>query len=239
MPIEIVLTCEHAGNEVPSPFVPLFRQAPEILDTHRGYDIGAYELTNIFAGVLKKEPHIHKVTRLLVDLNRSLDNPTAFSEYSGALDEEEKEEVVSRYYLPHRQKVEKVISGLVDKDITVLHLAIHTFTPEMDGITRDADIGLLFDPARPREKEFCEEWRRRINRECPELHVRMNYPYKGTMDGFTTYLRGELPEEQYWGIELEVNQKFVESGTGPLSWKELGETIAAGFAEAKKFADGA
>jgi hypothetical protein len=42
--------------------------------------------------------------------------------------------------------------------------------------------------------------------------VKMNQPYKGTDDGFTTYLRKKFDPEHYAGIELEVNQKYFFEG---------------------------
>ena len=33
----------------------------------------------------------------------------------------------------------------------MIHLSSHSFTPELDGKVRKADIGLIYDPARQRE----------------------------------------------------------------------------------------
>lgn len=49
----------------------------------------------------------------------------------------------------------------------------------------------------------------------------MNYPYLGKADGFTTSLREEF-QEQYIGLELELNQKlFAKVGHG----KYLGRAL--------------
>jgi predicted N-formylglutamate amidohydrolase len=91
----------------------------------------------------------------------------------------------------------------------VVHVSVHSFTPELDGDVRNADIGLLYDPKRKHEKAFCERWRTELLRRAPGLRVRMNYPYTGTSDGFTTALRRIFPKG-YCGIELEVNQRFAK-----------------------------
>ena len=44
--------------------------------------------------------------------------------------------------------------------------------------------------------------------------MRRNYPYIGKSDGVTQVMRRRYPPERYVGIELEVNQQFVERG-GP------------------------
>ena len=53
----------------------------------------------------------------------------------------------------------------------------------------------------------------------PELKIRFNYPYLGKADGFTTYLRKIFPEN-YIGIELEVNQKFVNNNKMKSAFKQ-------------------
>jgi hypothetical protein len=69
-------------------------------------------------------------------------------------------------------------------------------------------VGLLYDPRRPAEAEFCAAWQREIKSADARLTVRRNYPYRGYADGLTTYLRKRYPDPAYAGIELEVNQKY-------------------------------
>jgi hypothetical protein len=37
----------------------------------------------------------------------------------------------------------------------------------------------------------------------------MNYPYRGTSDGFTAALRKRYAEDSYLGLEIEVNQALL------------------------------
>jgi predicted N-formylglutamate amidohydrolase len=89
----------------------------------------------------------------------------------------------------------------------VLHISVHTFTPVLHGVTRNADIGLLYDPSRKSEKQFAELWGAKLS---ALGRVRNNYPYKGTNDGHTTALRRIFKQEVYLGIELEVNQTMTK-----------------------------
>lgn len=91
----------------------------------------------------------------------------------------------------------------------MFHLSVHSFTPTLDGQTRNADAGLLYDPGRPRERECCTAWQRAMRTADPRLRVRRNYPYRGVSDGLTTHLRRVFPPEDYLGIELELNQAIV------------------------------
>ncbi|MDZ7771349.1 MAG: N-formylglutamate amidohydrolase [Balneolaceae bacterium] len=231
MEAQLVLTCEHAGNRVPERYTDVFRNDAPVLETHRGYDIGALELTQAIAEACEVEPHLHTVTRLLVDLNRSLHNPTAFSEYVRDFEQEDRSELVRRYYHPHRNRVEEIIRSLLARGEQVLHLSVHTFTPVMRGEERQADAGLLFDPSRALEKDFCRAWKASILRKRPELRVRYNYPYRGTMDGFSTALRRRYGPAEYMGVELEVNQKFPQQGD-PAGWKKLREDMGQSLKEA-------
>ena len=43
----------------------------------------------------------------------------------------------------------------------------------------------------------------------PRWTTRRNYPYRGTGDGLTRYLRSRFDDASYCGIELEINQKHV------------------------------
>lgn len=227
---KLIISCEHAGNRVPEQYRPLFSGREEVLGTHRGYDKGASELTHRIGRELGEEVYLHDVSRLLVDLNRSLHNPAAFSEFVNQLGREERTSLVKNYYLPHRERVEKKVSDLIGLRDAVLHISVHTFTPVMDGVVRNADVGFLYDPQRGSEKEFCWQWRRAMYDRLPELKYRMNYPYRGTMDGFSTYLKKKYSEANYWGVELEVNQKFVESADNEY-WQHIQQQIAGSLKE--------
>lgn len=228
MRTQLVLSCEHAGNRVPERYAGVFKRHDPVLNTHRGYDIGALDLAQTFGEVCDVRPHLHEITRLLVDLNRSLNSPSLFSEYIEDFEEADRKELVRRYYHPHRNRVEKAVRDYISEGKKVVHLSVHTFTPVMDGVRRKADVGLLFDPSRKEEKLFCRDWKKAIRRILPDLSVSYNYPYKGTMDGFSTYLRDRFSDSVYLGLEMEVNQKFPRHMEKE-KWNELQEQLAQSF----------
>ena len=91
----------------------------------------------------------------------------------------------------------------------VAHVAVHSFTPVLKGVVRETDIGLLYDPRRSIETDFCNLWKKNIGKLNGTLRVRMNYPFKGYNDGLTTGMRKNFNNNEYIGIELEINQKFL------------------------------
>ncbi len=228
MGAQLIITCEHAGNEVPEEFQHLFEGNPEILETHRGIDIGALELTNTISAMLEKEPYLNTVTRLLVDLNRSTQSPTLFSEFTREQPLHVREKIFKNYYQPHRKKIEEKINQVIANGEQAIHVGIHTFTPIWKNEEREVDVGFLFDPRSKVEQHFCYLWRHELSKRSSELRLKKNEPYRGTMDGFTTYLRRQFSGNNYLGSEIEVNQRFTEPSLEE-EWqqlqKEIGESL--------------
>lgn len=222
---KLILSCEHAGNRVPEEYRHLFENHKEVLESHRGVDIGARDLALVMSSILGTDAHLHEVTRLLIDLNRSLHNPSAFSEFVPRDNGADREEIIDKYYLPYRNKIENEVEQAIVRGEPVLHVSVHTFTPRLEGIERNADIGFLYDPQHFSEKALCWAWRRQLQKMLPDLKFRMNYPYRGTLDGFSTSLKKNFTEENYWGIELEVNQKFSQEEDQE-RWEHIQHQIA-------------
>ncbi len=142
-----LVTCEHAGNTIPGRYRKYFDGSDTLLKSHRGWDIGALGAAKALARALGCPLYFTSVSRLLVDCNRSLSNRNLFGEAVRHLSVAEKEELLACHYHPYRNSIEEEIGKLVTPGKAVLHLAIHSFTPELNGAVRNADIGLLYDPA--------------------------------------------------------------------------------------------
>ncbi|MGE3107179.1 MAG: N-formylglutamate amidohydrolase [Phycisphaerales bacterium] len=207
----LILTCEHAGPRVPRQYAWLFQGTARVLTTHRGYDPGALWLAERLARELPDAGALlrTRVSRLLVEVNRSPHHPRLFSEFSRRLTPDQKQRVLRRYYLPHRDAVRARVARAAAEGATAIHVGVHSFTPVLDGVRREADIGLLYDPSRRRERELAVHWCEIIRSLEPGLRVRRNYPYRGASDGLTTSLRQEFPASRYVGIELEVNSGLL------------------------------
>jgi len=68
----LLVTCEHGGNHVPPRYRRLFRDLQGPLKTHRGYDLGVLVMAREMSESFEAPLVASTVTRLLVDLNRSL-----------------------------------------------------------------------------------------------------------------------------------------------------------------------
>ncbi len=205
----IVITCEHGGNRIPVPYRDMFRGQQRKLESHRGYDPGALVMGRALAAAFAAPLVVSTVSRLLVDLNRSVGHPRLHCEAVRKAPAEVRQRILEHYYQPYRTQAERLVRLAVADDGFVIHVSSHSFTPELDGKVRNADIGLLYDPARQREGDLCERWKASLKICAPEITVRRNYPYAGKGDGLTAWFRRHLPPDAYVGIELEVNQKHV------------------------------
>jgi predicted N-formylglutamate amidohydrolase len=208
----LVVTAEHGGNRVPRPYRDLFRDAGPLLGSHRGWDPGSLDLARRIAHRLDAPLVSSTVTRLLVDLNRSAHNPRVFSEITRELDQVDRKELLRRWHRPHRDAAERAVADALAGADRVVHLAIHTFTPELGGVVRRPDIALLYDPRRGGERGLAARWARLLRARARDRVVARNDPYRGAADGLTTALRRVHPDPAYVGIEIEVNQRHLGTG---------------------------
>jgi predicted N-formylglutamate amidohydrolase len=214
-----LITCEHGGNRIPAPHRRLFRGQRTLLESHCGYDPGALVMARALASALRAPLVSSTVSRLLVDLNRSIGHPQLFSAATRGTPAQLRSAIVDRYYRPYRAQIECLVGRSVSRGRRVIHISSHSFTPELEGRLRRADVGLLYHPGRRAEATLCARWKASLATCAPKLRVRRNYPYAGKGDGLTTYLRRRFPPQVYVGIELEINQKIVFGAGRP--WTAL------------------
>ncbi|MBN2326643.1 MAG: N-formylglutamate amidohydrolase [Candidatus Omnitrophica bacterium] len=207
--MKLILTCEHGGNQIPPEHQSLFEGHEALLNSHRGFDLGALNAARRLADRFSAPLFYSTTSRLLVDLNRSRSHPHLFSEITKPLPTEVKEAILLNYYNPYRGDVEKAIGEAFGENKAALHISVHSFTPIWEGLERKADIGILYDPSRAKEKQFARRWQRKLREIHGDWVVRRNDPYRGKADGFVTHLRRRFSPHEYVGIELEINQKSL------------------------------
>ena len=222
-----LVTCEHGGNRIPAPYRSLFRGQAALLETHRGYDPGALIMARDLARALNAPLVTSTISRLLIDLNRSIGHPRLYGAVTRSLPAPMRAQIFQHHYLPYRAEVEKIVTRATARGRRVIHISSHSFTPILDGDVRRADVGLLYDPKRTGEAKLSAAWKANLETLAAPLRVRRNYPYAGKGDGLTSYLRRHFPSRAYIGIELEVNQKIVFAAGLP--WTRLRRTLIDSF----------
>jgi predicted N-formylglutamate amidohydrolase len=220
-----LLTCEHGGNRIPRPYAHLFRGSAKLLASHRGWDRGALQLARLLSRELGRPLLAVTVSRLFVEANRSPINRRIWSDFTKDLPREERKQILENWWRPHRQQVEDAVADAIARGHRVVHVAVHSFTPEMDGEVRNADVGLLYDSRRKQEAAFSRDWAAALRGIDPALRVRFNYPYAGAADGLTTWMRRRHPQSRYIGVELEINQALVETQRWPRLQRQIAESL--------------
>ena len=221
----ILLTCEHATFYIPPEYRRWYALQRSVLRTHEGIDFGARWLARQLQVSLKASLFSASVSRLLVDLNRSIDHPQLFSRFVPK-DTLLRQALLARYYHPYRAAVLNWVQSQIATEL-VVHFGIHSFTPIFPGSDRKFDLGLLYDPSSLLEASLVRE----IEALIPAgglFSLRHNQPYLGTDDGLTTALRTGFGS-RYGGIEIEVNQRLVDDRD---KMRALAEWLPAAIAQA-------
>ncbi|QXP60011.1 N-formylglutamate amidohydrolase [Olleya sp. HaHaR_3_96] len=210
--MKLVITCEHGGNTIPPEYQSFFTDT-DLLHSHRGYDLGALDVFQ-YLKPIADYTNYSTTSRLLIELNRSLGHKNLYSEFTKDLPNIEKHKIVANYYANYRTEVIDYIDTNIKNNESIIHVSIHSFTPQLHSVVRHCDIGLLFDSRKSNEKQFVIALKDNIKNIDPNYRVRFNYPYLGKADGFTTALRTQFPNN-YIGIEIEINQSFCVDNKMP------------------------
>ena len=207
----VVLTCEHASNRLP------FRSGVdsavrELLDSHWGWDLGGWPLTAELSRRLGAPAIGGRFSRLLIDLNRRVGDPSLIRTEAGGValpwnrrvGVAEFERRVLRYHAPYHAEVDRLILRHLARGVRPLLLSVHTFTPVYDGRRRRFDIGVLF--------EHHERLARALGRRLREarLDTRYNRPYSG-LAGMMYAIDRHGTHHRLPCLELEVNHALFET----------------------------
>lgn len=203
-----LFTCEHASNGVPAGLD--LGVDPSVLDSHVAWDEGAVLVARALAG--SRPLFEGQFSRLLCDLNRREEDPGVIPAVAfgtpvpgnQGLSAEQRQARLSTWHRPWRAQVFAAIRGIVDRGDACLHLSVHSFTPVLHGQARTVQVGVLHDPARAGDRLWAH--RLLLALQQAGLDARLDEPYRGTDEGFTTWLRERLPEDRYAGLELELSQ---------------------------------
>lgn len=210
--MKIVLSCEHASVAVPRAYQYLFKgEKRDILWSHRGWDPGAYALARALGEQLNVPVLKGEWTRLLLDLNRSRENPARWSEFSMSLSDVDRNTLDAKIFDPYWKQLTESVAAEIRISGKVVHLSIHSFVRVLNGTQRDLDIGVLFDPDRVFESSLSTQLISGLRSlQADPLRVRENLPYAGTDDGLTRLLRMKFEDSAYAGIEIEVCSDLLE-----------------------------
>ncbi len=228
---QVLVTCEHATNALPEEF----ELSAELLDLHIAWDPGALAIAGRIATRFGAALWQGEYSRLVVDLNRTVDNRMLIRQVSDGhpipfnygLSDAGRADRIARFYNPYRNGVIAAADDLIARHGRCVHVCVHTFTPALAGSVRGNDIGLLHDPGWGIERPVCAELRQHLDASTDYV-TWFNRPYSGTADGILPAMRKRYSPDQFVGIELEINQKYASDDT---VLRQISDAIADGLAE--------
>lgn len=224
----VLLICDHASNAVPAELDNLGLDA-SVMARHVGWDIGAGPLTHRLAVLLNAPAVLCRFSRLLIDPNRSLDHPQSIPPVSDeivvpgnqGLDAAQSERRAKLYHGPYHDQISQRIAAASAHGVPAL-VAVHSFTPVMDGYERPWHAAVLHDDdirlATPILKAF---------ERYSELVVGDNEPYTGYSD-LTFTLPYHSSALGLPSVALEIRQDLIDTPAGVERWAFRLKDVLAG-----------
>ena len=182
--VKLLIVADHASNYIPKNYNNLGLTKKEIL-THKAYDPGVRDLAINLSKKLNSQLVLGQYSRLLIDCNRDVDDPTLISVISDRklilgnikITKQERVNRINKIYNPYHEKIKKKI---LEKKINVI-ISLHSFNPIFKGKKRFLKYGILSNQDRRLSDLILNELKKKKN------IVGDNKPYKGSLIGDTLY----------------------------------------------------
>ncbi len=224
----VLLVADHAGRAIPRSLGRLGLDAAA-LDRHIAYDIGIVALTRRMAERLDAPALMFHYSRLVIDANRSLDDPTSICAISDGtviegnrdIGPDEAERRASELFRPYHAAIEAMIERRLGEGITPAVVSLHSFTPSMHGLARPWHIGVLW----AEDGRIAEPFMTALARD-PRLCIGDNQPYSGRdRHGFT--IETHALSRGLANVLIEVRQDLIETEEAATAWADrLVEALA-------------
>ena len=215
-----MVVCDHASRRIPSALGSLGVE-PEQLDKHIAWDIGAANIARVVAKGLNATGVLAGYSRLVVDCNRSLEHPSAFPVVSDGveipgnsdLSDAEKFERAHQYFWPYHTFIASRLAAMHAAGIEPVLIAIHSFTPVMNGYERPWQFGVLWDEDPRIPVPLIHKLRSRLG----NGDVGDNEPYSGKdPEDFTVDYH--VARTGVAHASIEIRQDLVDSEQGANKW---------------------
>ena len=177
----MVLTCDHASHAVPAALDGLGLD-PGDLRRHIGWDAGAAELARRLSRRFDVPAVLSGYSRLVIDCNRSPGHPESILSVSDGttvpgnrgLTPQEAERRARSLFHPYHEAIAQVLDSIRSRGETPAYVALHTFTPKLNGQERPWHFGVLWDRDARIARPLIESLRKRTG-----LEIGDNEPYSG------------------------------------------------------------
>jgi len=217
--LPILLVCDHASCRFPKSLGDMGLD-PFARRCHLAVDIGAGPLTQRLAVSLGVTAVLAQYSRLVMDCNRQLMDPSAYLQFGDGilvpgnrnLHQAEKDIRASVLYEPYHEAVDKQVQRLRSIGPAPSFIAIHSFTPVMNGEARPWEMGVLWDTDTRLRDIFLEDFT------AAGYFVGDNEPYSGKApQDFTIDHHAEEIGLPHIGIEIRQDMIDDEKGVDEIA----------------------
>jgi predicted N-formylglutamate amidohydrolase len=216
----VLVICDHATNIIPPEFGSL-GLSPGALARHIAFDIGARGLALQLARRLGAAYVGSRFSRLLIDPNRGLDDPTLIMRLSdGAvipgnahLTSAGREARIARFYTPYHAAIEDALEGILAQGRPPIILSVHSFTETWRGTPRPWHCAILWDKDHRLALPLITALR-----EDDALVVGDNEPYSGRLKNDCLYRHGTA--RGFPHALIEVRQDLIGEDSGQAAWAD-------------------
>lgn len=219
---EIVIVCDHASNALPPEIGSLGVSAAD-MQRHIAWDIGAEPIARYLANVFDAPAVLCGSSRLVIDCNRQLRDPTLIPSASDGtlvpanegLTAQERQRRIHAYFHTYHDACRQVIAAGLDKSDRPLFVSIHSMTERMNGVYRPWEISFSSNEDRQATSRVLSALH-----EMPGLVVGDNEPYN--MDPAQDYSTPEHALSRGLDyLQVEFRQDLVTTAEGQKRFAEI------------------
>ena len=221
-----MILCDHASNNIPPNFQNLGLDN-KLLDSHIAYDIGAKEVSIHLSRILNCPLVMSDFSRLLIDPNRGVDDPTLVMKISddkiiegnknihNFRESVEKNKRIEDFYNTYHDKVSELIEQKIRNEQFPAIISIHSFTPFWKNKKRNIDLGILWDNDERLPNIFFDYFEKNHQK----LVIGNNQPYSGRLKNDSIYKHATA--NGLSNILIEIRQDLITNKSGQKHFAEL------------------
>ena len=218
---DYLIICDHSSNKIPKSYKNLGVSNKD-LESHIAYDLGASDLASNLSESLNCSLIMANFSRLLIDPNRGIDDPTLIPKISegkiikgnlkisASPKDIERNKRINLFYSPYHEKINEFINDSVRKNRVPKIISIHSFTPVWKGKKRKIEVGILWDKDNRLSNIFLNSLK--------NVKIGNNLPYSGRLKNDTLYKHASSNGIPH--VLIEIRQDLLIKNKDRLHWAQ-------------------
>lgn len=228
-PGRMVFVCDHAAAAMPKAMDNL-GIGEAVMRRHVAWDIGAADVARRLAARFEATAVLSGYSRLLIDCNRGLDDPTSIPAISDGLVIPGNRDLTPAqaaaraecFFRPYHDAIEAALAAKDARGVTPALVSIHSFTPVFKSFKRPWQIGILWN----RDPRIAEPLMAALAAD-PAITLGDNQPYSAR-DNFGHSVEHHAEPQGRPHVLIEIRQDLIDTHHGAEAWAgRLGAALAS------------